>query len=110
VSYLLQFARRSSTAARVDERLTLNHAAFDGGASVRVFVENTSAQRCRHRPPSPHLKLRSSDCSNRIELEFAVESAELRANSLHKIDTLLGALARFRDGLAAEIELYASRL
>jgi hypothetical protein len=39
-----------------------------------------------------------------------VESAELRDNSLHKIDTLLGALTRFRAGLAAEIELYESRL
>ena len=110
MSYLLQYARRSATGARVDERLTLNHPEFDGGASVRVYVENTSARRCRPRPPSPCLKLRISDCSNRIELEFGVESAELRDNSLHKIDTLLGALARFRDGLAAEIDLYELRL
>jgi hypothetical protein len=105
VSYLLQYARRSSQAARVDERLKLNHPEFDGGASVRVYVEDTTATR-----RAPHLALRISDCDEEIELEFGVHTPELRANSLYKIDTLLGALSRFRDGLAAEIALYESRL
>jgi hypothetical protein len=46
---------------------------------------------------------------NTIALEFCVDSAECRENSLHKIDTLLGALQRFRDGLAAEAALYEHR-
>jgi hypothetical protein len=104
VSYLLQYARRSAQAARVDERLKLNHPDFDGGASVRVYVEDTSKTR-----RAPHLALRISDCDDEIELEFGVHTPELRANSLYKIDTLLGALSRFRDGLAAEIALYESR-
>ena len=111
MSYLLQYARRPTEArrgrARVDERLRLNHAAFDGGAEVRVFVQDTS--RSRNALPSPRLRLRISDCAHQINLEFAVETPESRANSLHKIDTLVGALERFRDGLIAEAELYAER-
>jgi hypothetical protein len=114
VSYLLQYTRRPKSTrrgqnARVDERLRLNRPDFDGGAEVRAFVEDTSAKRWRRRPPSPRLKLRISDCVNEINLEFAVESAELRDNSLCKIETLLAALGRFRAALVAEAELYAVR-
>ncbi len=115
MSYLLQHAprptsiTRRSRSARVDERTRLNRPEFDGGAKVRAFVEDTSAKRWRRKPPSPRLKLRISDCVNQINLEFAVHSAEARDNSLFKIDTLLAALHRFRDGLIVEAELYARR-
>jgi hypothetical protein len=118
VSYLVQYAvRRPTTAgrarrgARVDERLVLNRPKFDGGAYVQVFVEDTSGRkrRFRHAPPSPRLRLRVADCAHEVNLEFSVDSAELRENSLFKIATLLGALTRFRDGLAAEAELRAQR-
>jgi hypothetical protein len=111
VSYLLQHTRRHPSrrgSSRVDERLRLNHRPFDGGAEVRVFVEDTS-NAARNQLQSPRLRLRISDCSNQINLEFAVESAEQRENALFKIDTLLGALMRFRDGLIAEATLYAER-
>ena len=107
MSYLLQYVRRPgrpgrrASQARVDERLRLNHPEFDGGASVRVFVEDTSRARW-NALPSPRLKLRISDCTNEVNLEFGVESAELRENSLFKIETLLQALNGFRDGLIAE--------
>jgi hypothetical protein len=118
MSYLMQYAvRRPTTAgrtrrgARVDERLVLNRPRFDGGAYVRVFVEDTSGRkrRFRHRPPSPRLRLRVADCAHEVNLDFSVDSAELRENSLFKIETLLGALDRFRDGLVAEAELHAQR-
>lgn len=117
MSYLLQHAARhpgstrvASPGARVDERTPLNLPEFDGGASVRVFVEDTSTRRLRRRGlPSPRLKLRISDCVNEIHLEFSVDSAELRENSLHKIDTLVTALDRFRAGLATEAELREQR-
>ena len=118
MSYLVQYAvRRVSSAgrvrrgARVDERLVLNRPKFDGGAYVRVFVEDTSGRtrRLRRKPPSPRLRLRLADCAHEVNLEFSVETAELRENALFKVDTLLGALTRFRDGLAAEAELYARR-
>jgi hypothetical protein len=118
MSYLVQYAvRRPSSAgrsrrgARVDERLVLNRPEFDGGAYVRVLVEDTSGRRRRSRrtPPSPRLRLRVADCAHEVNLEFSLESAELRENALFKIDTLLGALTRFRDGLSAEAELYRQR-
>jgi hypothetical protein len=118
MSYLLQHAvprfaggRRGRGAARVDERVTLNRPAFDGGAHVRVFVEDTSDRKPRLRrvPPSPRLKVRITDCVNEIHLEFSVDSHELRENSLHKIATLIAALERFRAGLKAEAELRALR-
>jgi hypothetical protein len=118
MSYLVQYAVRRPTSAgrtrrgaRVDERLALNRPKFDGGAYVRVFVEDTSGRkrRFRHTPPSPRLRLRVADCAHEVNLEFSVDSAELRENSLFKIATLLGALTRFRDALAAEAELHAQR-
>ena len=116
MSYLLQhatrrpaLARRSRRGARVDERTLLNRPAFCGGACVRVFVEDTSGKHRRRRPPSPRLRLRIADCANKINLEFAVDSPATRENSLYKIDTLLAALHRFRDGLADEAALYAER-
>ena len=60
-------------------------------------------------PPSPWLGLRIVDRSSPIALAFSIESPERRENSLYKIDTLLGVLHRFRAGLEAEAELYASR-
>jgi hypothetical protein len=118
MSYLTQYALRrpapagrpAKRGARVDERTLLNLPEFDGGAHVRVFVEDTSLRRSRRRRvPSPRLKLRITDCSNAIHLEFSVDSPESRENSQHKIETLIAALELFRDGLAAEAALYASR-
>ena len=116
MSYLLQhatrrpfLARRARRGARVDERTLLNYPAFDGGAFVRVFVEDTSGRRVRRRIPEPRLRLRIGDCTNEIFLEFGVESRARRVNSLHKIDTLLRTLLSFRDGLEAEAVLYRER-
>lgn len=116
MSYLTQYALRPSSAqsrrgARVDERTPLNLPQFDGGAYVRVFVEDTSnrKRRWRRTPPSPRLRLRVADCTNEVRLEFGVETPELRENSKYKIETLLAALQRFRDGLVAEADLYEQR-
>ena len=115
MSYLLQHLERPGSSrgardARVDEYLLLNRPAFDGGAHVRVFVEDTSTQKLRRRRlPSPRLKLRIADCVNEIHLEFSVASGADRANGQHKIETLIAALERFRAGLAAEAALRAQR-
>jgi len=100
MSYLLQFVRRPTSAAsrtpraRVDEYVRLNRPGLYGDAYVRVYVDDT-----------PVFVLEIADCTKAINLEFSVDSAELRENSLFKIDTLIGALQRFRNGLAAEVEL-----
>jgi hypothetical protein len=113
MSYLAQYARRRPASVRparrgtrVDERTLLNLPEFDGGAYVRVLVEDTSHHRLRRRRvPTPRLKLRITDCANEVNLEFSVESAAYRENSLYKIDTLIAALERFQAGLVAEAEL-----
>ena len=117
MSYLTLFARPRPAPLRpvrrgnrVDEETLLNLPDFDGGAHVRVLVEDTSAHRLRRRSlPSPRLKLRITDCSNAIHLEFSVESHAERENSLRKIDTLIAALERFRSGLAAVAALRFER-
>jgi hypothetical protein len=119
MSYLLQYAlrlpalaRTPRRGARVDERTLLNLPDFDGGAYVRVFVEDTSNRTARRRLqplPSPRLKLRIADCVNEVNLEFSIDSPELRENSLHKIETLVAALERFRAGLEAEADLRVRR-
>jgi hypothetical protein len=107
MSYLLQFVRHpTSTRARnvrVDEHTRLNHPGLYGDAFVRVFVEETSKGCGR----DPHTELTIADCDEEITLEFSLETAQLRENSLFKIDTLLAALHRFRHALAAEAELRA---
>jgi hypothetical protein len=111
VSYLTQYLTRSPrTRGRgVDEKILLNLPCFHGQAHVRVFVEDTTFRTWRRRPPEPRVRLRIADCSNQISLWFEVNSDAARENSLHKIDTLLGALERFRAALDAEAELYAHR-
>jgi len=110
MSYLLQYARRPDSitprtrVARVDEYARLNRPGLYGDAFVRVLVEDTTAQR-RRRGGDPQLVLQIADCTNTINLEFSVETEKLRENSLFKVTTLLGALHRFREGLAAEAEL-----
>jgi hypothetical protein len=114
MSYLTQYTGsrpasppRAQRGARVDERTRLNLSAYDGGAEVGVFVEDTSNRKVRRfrQLPSPRLKLRISDCNDYIQLEFSVDSREQRENSLYKIETLIAALERFRAGLAAEAAL-----
>ena len=117
MSYLLEHTRvrpASTPAARrgtrVDECTLLNHPAFNGGACVRVFVEDTTNRRIRRRRlPSPPLMLRIADCTTTVHLEFYVDTPEARSNSLFKIETLLRALRQFRAGLVAEAELRQER-
>ena len=113
MAYLLQYARRPHSitprtpVAHVDEYARLNRPGLYGDAYVRVFVEDTTSR--RRRRAHPQLVLQIADCTNTINLEFDVESPELRDNSLFKIDTLLAALHRFREALAAEAELAERR-
>jgi hypothetical protein len=114
MSYLLQYARRPDSiaprtpAARVDEYARLNRPGLYGDAYVHVFVEDTTARR-RPRNHDPRLVLQIADCTNTINLEFSLETAQLRENSLFKVNALFGAIHRFRDGLAAEAELAEQR-
>ena len=106
--------------ALVNEREFLNLPGFRDGAYVVAYVEDTSAREIGKRDrwgvefdyyvnPRPRIILELADCSNRINLEFDVHSELHAENSLHKVDTLLAVLARFRAGLAEEAERYRTR-
>ena len=107
--------------ARVNERWFLNLPGFHGGAYVVAYVEDTS-----EREPAPHswctedcdecphnfeprTILEIADCQDRINLEFDVDSEAGRANSLHKLDTLISALRVIRQGLVAEFAEFDRR-
>ena len=107
--------------ARVNERWFLNLPGFHGGAYVVAYVEDTSEcglrrhddcdenSRCCPYNFEPRIILELADCSDRIELEFEIDSEAARANSLHKLDTLLSALRVFRAGIEAEFEYFDRR-
>ena len=107
--------------ARVDERRFLNLPGFHGTAYVVAYVEDTRERgleygvycddECQHCPHNfePRMILEISDCEGRIQLEFEVRSERRRANSLHKLDTLIAALRVFREGIVAEFEPYDQR-
>lgn len=106
--------------ARVNERWFLNLPGFHGGAYVVAYVEDTSecGPRCEidredgaEYPYNfePRTILEIADCSRRINLELELDSEAARANSLHKLDTLISALRVFRAGMVAEFEHYDRR-
>jgi hypothetical protein len=105
--------------ARVNERVFLNLPGFHGGAYVVAYVEDTSERglvecddpTCTRCPRNfePRMILELADCYERIQLEFDVDSEVRRANSLHKLDTLIAALRVFRQGLVEEFEPYDQR-
>jgi hypothetical protein len=111
MSYLTSYATRNPPVRGrgLDERILLNLPGFHADAYVRVFVEDTSQRTWRGRPPEPRIRFRVADCTNEISLWFELDSAAARDNSLHKIETLLGAVQRFRDALWLEAELYELR-
>ena len=86
-----------------------------------VYVEDTSDRpllnkpfceadcECCPRNFEPRMILEIADCSERVNLEFDVDSEEARANSLHKLDTLIAALRVFRTGVEAEFGEYGRR-
>src|SRR3712207_1221286 len=94
--------------ARVCEQHFLNLPGFHAGAYVRAYVEDTSERDLEALEdgvfynPEPRIILELADCEHRIQLEFELNSPLDRRNAFFKIETLLEALTRFRDGLAAE--------
>jgi hypothetical protein len=106
---------------RVSERWFLNLPGFHGGAYVVAYIEDTSEREPQREPCckddcpdcphnfEPRITLEIADCYKRVNLEFDVDLEEARANSLHKLDTLIAALRVFRAGLVEEIAEYVRR-
>jgi hypothetical protein len=107
--------------ARVNERTLLNLPGFHAGAYVYVYVEDTSDREplrdlycedtcscCPHNF-EPRMSVEIGDCSRHVSLDFDVDKLEARANSLHKLDTLIAALQVFRAAIEQEFEPYDER-
>ena len=104
----------STYRTRVCVRRFLNRPGFHAGAYVLAEVQDTSEKKLQLKEgrlcnPEPHLKLELADCSRRIDFEFDIDTPEDVRNSLHKLDTLTGAIERFRAGLLEEAALYRKR-
>ena len=107
--------------ARVNERTLLNLPGFHAGSYVYVYVEDTTDRdlfrdaycedtcTCCPHNFEPTMTLEIADCVRAIGLEFDVDTLEGRANSLHKLETLIAALQVFRVALVAEFEPYDER-
>ena len=107
--------------ARVNERWFLNLPGFHGGAYVVAYVEDTRErdlmvnvdcdEECTRCPYNfePRMILEIADCNDSISLDFDIDTEAGRANSLHKLDTLISALRVFRAGVVAEFEPYDRR-
>jgi hypothetical protein len=101
-------------------RRFLNLPGFHGVAYVVAYVEDTSTREITKRDPlgyeggsyvnpQPRIILEIADCSNRINLEFELDSELDVEDSLHMIDVLASALAEFRAPLVEEAGLFRDR-
>ena len=107
--------------AHLNERTLLNLPGFHSGAYVYVYVEDTSQRDlilktwredtggCCPQNFEPRMTLEIADCERRVSLAFDIDTFDGRANSLHKLDTLLAALQVFRLALEEEFEPYDER-
>ena len=106
--------------ARVNERWFLNLPGFHGGAYVVGYVEDTSERGlvpcdvCDEVPTirrtsSPARSSRSRTARTASSSSSRSHSKARRANSLHKLDTLIAALRVFRKGLEEEFAEYDRR-
>jgi hypothetical protein len=58
----------------------------------------------------PWITLQVADCTRSVSFDFDIADPDSRANDLHKVNTMLDLLTKFRDGLVAEQERYVERL
>lgn len=99
-------------------RALLNLPGHESTAAVVAEIEDTTgwaegkdrngnALDSWNRHPDYTFKL--ANCDRSIAFEFDLCSAESRANSFFKIDTMITALQKFRDGLEVEAREYRKR-
>jgi hypothetical protein len=85
----------------------LNRPRFNGGAYVLIRVRDTTGQRDHY--VQSEIEFEIGDCSRRVVLDFSLDSAPDRANSLRKARVLADAMQRFVHALEAEAPLAAAR-
>ena len=114
MSYLLQHAKRRPSWLAVATRRPPRRADVPQPAGVRrrrlrACVRRGHAGRACDADPRAAAAAADRRLQQRDLPGVRRRPPSSRENSLHKIDTLLGALHRFRAGLVAEADLYAER-
>lgn len=88
-------------------RKFLNKPGFHAAAHVFIKVEDTRTVRDAEHPTS--VSFRMTDCFDSISLDFDMETAPQRRNSLYKARVLRDAMARLVVALEAEVALADTR-
>lgn len=100
-------------------RAMLNLPGFQTTGAVVAEVENTSTWKSGKDRDGrdltkwacdPHVTLQFADCDRATSFDFTFGNEFEHENNLHKVDTMITALTKFRSGLALEQERYMDRL
>jgi hypothetical protein len=82
-------------------RALLNKAGYQSTAAIVAEIENTeSVEQDRYYRPRYTLQL--SNCDRSISFDIEMHDAAARANSLHKVRTMIKHLQAFEKGLVLE--------
>lgn len=102
------------------KRALLNLPGEQGTAAIVAEIEDTSNWKpgtdCYGEPlkskwrAKPQWTLSVSDCSRSIDLSIDLDSEREYENSLHKLDTIIDAVAGLRQGLVIERGRYLERI
>ena len=91
---------------RLNVRRFLNRRNHHAGAYIIARVRDTSLSTERDRWSDVILDI--ADCGRVISLDFPLDTAAERSNSIEKARLLAGVLTRFAEALEAEAEVWAS--
>lgn len=89
-------------------RALLNKKGHQSTAAMVAEITDTGAKITSHRY-YPYALLQMSDCDRSINWDFEWSDKADRENNLYKVNTMLGLLTKFRDGMELEIERYEAR-
>lgn len=99
-------------------RALLNRAGHESTAAIVAEIEDTrkwGLGKDKHGRPltnyasEPDYTFQISDCSRVISLDLRFDEPSYRRNNLHKIDTLIRTLEKFRDAVEDEQMEYEER-
>jgi hypothetical protein len=93
----------------------LNLPGHHTNAAITVIVEDTADKKLEFDKYvnkydlEPKVQFSISNCDRSLDWEIDWGTSEERENSLHKLDVMIDALQKFRDGVALEQQRYIAR-
>lgn len=85
-------------------RKFFNKPGYHSTGFIYAYVAKSTKKSLRNGGGYVSCDLTIGDCSRQISLDFDHYSKKDRENSLYKIDTILGAITKFREALVVEYE------